>query len=224
MHSNINHRAVLQTSRFELDGQSSVDHIYTMAFIASPWEFPDTFHRIPQLVIRALVDPASWDVVAVDARLVFGSKFADILLPSRYILTTIHFDLYRGCDLRLQREEFLPIPAAESIGSFKRFLEETRFDPSRNRLLTAPPFLELDVGSENAPSTSVRYFLMQMDFRKEVRRRFSGQELIYADIDGGDAWGRRREVSMVVTEGEDNASSLGATIGALELLLSKACS
>lgn len=126
--------------------------------------------------------------------------------------------------MRLQREEFLPIPSAESVESFKRYLEETRLDPSRNRRLTAPPFLDLDLDSGSTRSNIVKYFLTKMNFRKEIRRSFSGQELTYADIDGGDAWGRRKQVAMTIPQREENSTSVGASIGALEQLLSKASS
>jgi hypothetical protein len=60
-----------------------------------------------------------------------------------------------------------------------------------------------------------------MNFRKELTRMFSDHELVYADIDGGDAWGRQKEVSMVIAEnGNDN--SIEATIRAIEDMISKA--
>lgn len=85
MASNINTRAILQSSRVGIPGQFDFDHVYTMSFMASPWEFPDTFNRIPRLILRALVDPTSWEVVTVEARLSYGYRYKDILLPSRYI-------------------------------------------------------------------------------------------------------------------------------------------
>jgi hypothetical protein len=118
----------------------------------------------------------------------------------------------------------VPIPSAESIESFKRYLEDTRLDPLRNKRLTAPPFLQLDLESESTPRNSVKYFLTKMDFGREISRSFSGQDLLYADTDGGDAWGRRKQIGMVIAEREDPLGSMGGSIGALELLLSKACS
>jgi hypothetical protein len=127
----------------------------------------------------------------------------------------------RKCDLRFQREKYMQIPSADSIESFTRYLGETRLDPLRNRRLTAPSFLDLDLESEGAPSSSVKYFLTSMNFRKELNRMFSDHELVYADIDGGDAWGRQKQVSMVIAE-EGNDNSIEATIGAIEDMISKA--
>jgi hypothetical protein len=127
----------------------------------------------------------------------------------------------RKCDLRLQREDYMQIPSADSIESFTRYLSETRLDPQRNRRLTAPSFLDLDLESDGAPSSSVKYFLTRMDFRKELNRMFSDHELMYADVDGGDAWGRQKQVSMVISgNGQDNP--IEATIGAIEDMISKA--
>jgi hypothetical protein len=39
-----------------------------------------------------------------------------------------------------------------------------------------------------------------MDLRKELTRDFSGQELVYSDIDGGEAWGRRKQVKLLIME------------------------
>src|SRR5579859_6377966 len=127
----------------------------------------------------------------------------------------------RKCDLRIQSEHYLPIPYAESMESFKRYLEETRLDPIRNTRLTAPPFLKLDLENAETPGSSVNYFLTKMDFRRELNRRFSGHELRYSDIDGGDAWGRQKHVIMVIAENEQLLST-GPAIGAMEALIGKA--
>jgi hypothetical protein len=71
-------------------------------------------------------------------------------------------------------------------------------------------------------NSNVKYFLTHMEFRREMRRSFSGQGLIYSDVDGGDAWRRRKQVGMVLSERDETLASVGETIGALESLLSKA--
>ena len=53
-----------------------------MSFTASPWDFPDTFHRIPQMTLRVIVDSSTWDVTDINANLIFGCKYTDIMLPS----------------------------------------------------------------------------------------------------------------------------------------------
>jgi len=53
-----------------------------MSFMASPWDFPDTFERIPRMTLRAVVDPTSWEVVDISAKLNFGFHYMDVLLPS----------------------------------------------------------------------------------------------------------------------------------------------
>jgi len=126
--------------------------------------------------------------------------------------------LKRGCDLRLCREDYLPIPSAESVEAFVTYLQETRLDPSRNRRLTAPPFLQLDLDSE---SGSVKYFLTKMDFRREINRRFSGHEMMYTTIDGGEAWGRRKQITMTLAENE-LPSSMETTIDAIGQMIAEA--
>ena len=193
-----------------------------MNFIASPWDFPDTFDRIPHLSLRVVVDPTSWEVTDMNARLIFGQEYVDIMIPSSYTLCGISLT-DRRCDLRLLREEYIPIPDANSVSSFTNYITETRFDPSRNRRLTAPPFLQLDLESGGSAAGSVKYFLTEMNFRRELVRSFAGHEVVYADIDGGDAWGRRKQVSMVIAD-HDKPISFGASINAIEALLSKTSS
>jgi hypothetical protein len=57
-------------------------HVYTMSFTASPWDFPDTFQRVPRLSLRAVVDPTSWEVIDVHAKLIFNDQYTDIMFPS----------------------------------------------------------------------------------------------------------------------------------------------
>jgi len=57
-------------------------YIYSMSFIASPWDFPEVFQDIPKLKIRAKMDPSSWEVRELQAKLSFGCRFVDIMLPS----------------------------------------------------------------------------------------------------------------------------------------------
>jgi hypothetical protein len=123
--------------------------------------------------------------------------------------------------LRLQSEDYLPIPSAQSIGSFTQYIEDTKFDPERNRQLTAPPFLQLDLESQNTSNNSVRYFLTKMNFRRELNRTFWGQDLIYAEIDGGEAWGRRKQVKMVIADYEKPLSVISA-VDAIEAIILKA--
>jgi hypothetical protein len=54
-----------------------------MSFMASPWDFPDTFERIPQITLRAVVDPTSWEVSDISASLIFGFHYMDIMFPSQ---------------------------------------------------------------------------------------------------------------------------------------------
>jgi hypothetical protein len=54
-----------------------------MSFMASPWDYPDTFERIPQITLRAVVDPTSWEVIDITAKLIFGFHYMDIMFPSQ---------------------------------------------------------------------------------------------------------------------------------------------
>jgi hypothetical protein len=89
--------------------------------------------------------------------------------------------------------------------------------------LIAPPFLQLDLESTNAPNNSVKYFLTKMNFRRELNRTFWGQDLLYSDIDGGEAWGRRKQIQMVIVNPE-KALPVAASVDAIEAMISKACS
>ena len=126
----------------------------------------------------------------------------------------------RGCDLRLRREEYMEIPDVDSVESLTRYITETRFDPSRNRRLTAPPFLHLSLAADSSPANSIRYFLTKMNFRRELSRTFAGHDVVYADIDGGDAWGRRRQIHMVIAD-HKKPVSVESSISAIEAMLSR---
>lgn len=80
--SNVNSRALIQASHLQNDRVSDMPYVYTMSFIASPWDFPETFGRIPGLELRAIMEPGSWEVRELQARLSFGCKLTDIMLPS----------------------------------------------------------------------------------------------------------------------------------------------
>jgi hypothetical protein len=60
-----------------------------------------------------------------------------------------------------------------------------------------------------------------MDFRKEFRRTFWGQGLMYADIDRGEAWGRGKKVEMLLSDYEKPLNG-GVVIDAIEAMISKA--
>jgi hypothetical protein len=60
-----------------------------------------------------------------------------------------------------------------------------------------------------------------MDLRKEIVREFTGHDLTYATIEGGEAWGRRKQITMSVAENE-LPTSMEGTIGAIGRLLSEA--
>lgn len=112
----------------------------------------------------------------------------------------------------------MPIPSAESMEAFVNYLHQTGLDPARNRRLTAPPFLHLDLSSGDG---SIKYFLTKMDFRKELIRDFSGHEMVYTSVDGGEAWGRRKQITMTIAENE-HPTSLDTSIGAIEEMISEA--
>jgi hypothetical protein len=87
-------------------------------------------------------------------------------------------------------------------------------DPSRNRRLIAPPFLNLDIDSDSSPSGSVKYFLTRVDYRKWFNFTFEEHQLQYTDVDGGDAWGRRKQVELLIADekgmiSEDSVDAIG---------------
>ena len=65
------------------------------------------------------------------------------------------------------------------------------------------------------------YFLKTADFRKEWCFKFMDQNLLYEDIDGGEAWGRRKQMSMILAD-EGLGCTNKAVFSAIEGLLSKA--
>ena len=80
--SNVNSRAIIQSCRLRIDNESDVSYVYTMSFIASPWDFPGVFGRIPSLKIRAIMEPSSWEIRELQTKLSYGYRFMDIMLPS----------------------------------------------------------------------------------------------------------------------------------------------
>jgi hypothetical protein len=60
-------------------------NIYTMSFVASPWDSPHAFQLIPQLSLRVTVEPTIGEVIDTEAELTFERKYADIMLPDRYV-------------------------------------------------------------------------------------------------------------------------------------------
>lgn len=110
--------------------------------------------------------------------------------------------MYREYDLRFRRDEYLPIPSSDSVKAINDFVGQISFNPSRNRRITAPPFLELDLdsGAQSTQNSKVTYFFMEADVRKELLCTFMDQPMVYTEIDGGEAWGRRRQLSMIITE------------------------
>lgn len=78
---NVSFGAILQACR-PGNHQLEYKHVYTMSFTASPWDFPETFQRIPRLTLRAAVDPTSWEVTDMHADLVFDDRYTDIMFPS----------------------------------------------------------------------------------------------------------------------------------------------
>jgi hypothetical protein len=62
-----------------------------------------------------------------------------------------------------------------------------------------------------------------MDFRKELNCTLLGQDMVYTDIDGGEAWGHQKQVSMILADHE-KPLSVETSIGAVEALIAKASS
>jgi hypothetical protein len=60
-----------------------------------------------------------------------------------------------------------------------------------------------------------------MDFRKELNCTFWGQDMVYADIDGGEAWGRQKQVSLILADYE-KPLSVGTSIDVIDALIAKA--
>jgi len=127
----------------------------------------------------------------------------------------------RRCDLRLHREDYVPIPSPETVEPIFHYIEEIRFDPSRNRRLNAPPFLTLNLDSPTTERPdSVRYFLTRMDSRRELNRSFRGLPIVFGDIDGGDAWGRRMEVQMKLLD-QGTSINISKSVEAVEAMIER---
>jgi len=60
-----------------------------------------------------------------------------------------------------------------------------------------------------------------MDFRKELRRSFWGQQLTYAEVDSGEARGRGKELELFISDYEKPLSGV-AVVDAIEAMLAKA--
>jgi hypothetical protein len=131
--------------------------------------------------------------------------------------------MHRQTDLRLRRDEYLSIPSSQSVKAISEYVERVSFNPSRNRRIVAPPFLELDLDSDGllgGNNKTVTYFLKEADFRKELNCTFMDQHVSYAEIEGGEAWGRRKQLSMMIAEEPLGHSNKGVS-SAIEGLLSK---
>jgi hypothetical protein len=132
--------------------------------------------------------------------------------------------IIRRCDLRLQREDYLPIPSAETVQPILRYIEEIRFDPSRNRRLNAPPFLTVDLDSATSEGPeSVQYFLTKMDSRRRLSRSFRGLPIVFEDIDGGEAWGRRMQIYMKLFD-QDIPMNTSKSVEAINAMIARATS
>ena len=59
-----------------------------------------------------------------------------------------------------------------------------------------------------------------MNFRRELNRTFWGHHLVYADIDGGEAWGRRKQMKLVITDHEKPLYVV-PSIDAIEAMISR---
>jgi hypothetical protein len=59
-----------------------------------------------------------------------------------------------------------------------------------------------------------------MNFRRELNRTFWGYHLVYADIDGGEAWGRRKQMKLVITDPEKPLYVV-PSIDAIEAMISR---
>jgi len=92
--SNVNSLEILRSGH--PSGPSDIVHLITLSFIGSPWEYPGTFQAIPSLTLRTVIDPESWEVVNIDARLSFSSKILDVMLPSRYVADVDFSDFTAG--------------------------------------------------------------------------------------------------------------------------------
>jgi hypothetical protein len=60
-----------------------------------------------------------------------------------------------------------------------------------------------------------------MDLRKEINRDFSGHEITYTTIDGGEAWGRRKQIMLAIRETQ-LTTSMDTTIGAIGGMIAEA--
>ena len=60
-----------------------------------------------------------------------------------------------------------------------------------------------------------------MDFRRELRRTFWGQELLYSDVDSGEAWGRGRQLEMLISDFEKPLSGV-VVVDAIDAMILKA--
>lgn len=116
----------------------------------------------------------------------------------------------------------MPIPSPETVEPICRYIEEISFDPSRNRRLIVPPFLTLDLDPATAEGpNSVRYFLTRMDFRRELSRSFRGLPIVFGDVDGGEAWGRRMQVQMKLQD-QGTSVNISKSIEAVEAMIARA--
>ena len=60
-----------------------------------------------------------------------------------------------------------------------------------------------------------------MDLRKEINRDFLGHEIAYTTIDGGEAWGRRKQITLAFRETQIT-TSMDTTIGAIGGMIAEA--
>jgi hypothetical protein len=129
--------------------------------------------------------------------------------------------VHREYDLQFQRDDYMSIPSFDSLRTVWNYVREISFNPARNRPIIAPTFLQLSLdrdfqGIQNEP---VRFFLVKADVRKEFKFKFLDQEILYAEIDGGEAWGRRKQVTMQLNESTLGNDSEKITV-AIEKILS----
>lgn len=146
------------------------------------------------------------------------------------VLATNHTDLPlpdRPVDVRITRTQTSTLADADSIPSFREFINSSRLDLSSGSLRT-PSTLQISgdalagLPASSKPSASESLEFLGLEVRRAVQLPYEGHTLSYSSVEAGLHGGRRAELSLAMTPAEPGADEAAHRQRYLDLAVSLA--